>query len=258
MSGRTPLDDGSRGRGLFDRLFGRRARAEPEGRATSTADPRFWRQLRGGAVTLRDFQAVAEAAERGLAADGLDFQIAMKRAINVRSTDDTVIAEYLLFDLTSSDRIEFLLAIIHSDALELRVYVIAEGLKPGTRSAVIDSGGAWFFAEPADPDRFVPAELEFSRYPAAPPIVDADGREVEAEFVCHDRALYGDYADGDGKRVPVILIEYETQADIQNPLLLILEEGGLDADGDSIPEGGFMTVLMGSKIDRSEVEVFPG
>ena len=87
--------------------------------------------------------------------------------------------------------------------------------------------------------------------------MDANGREVEVDFVGHDRALYGDYADRDGKRVPVILAEYETRADIPNPLLLIVEEGGLDADGDSIPEGGFMTALMGSRIDRSEVEVFP-
>ncbi len=257
MSGRTLPGAGNRGRGLLGGLFGRRSRAEPEAMATSTADPRFWRQLRGGAVTLRDFQAMAAAAERGLDADGLDFQIARKRAIEVRSTAGTAIAEYLLFDLTSADRIEFLLAVIHGDALELRAYFIAEGLTPGPRAAVIDTGGAWLFAEPPDPDRFVPATLEFARYPAAPPIVDAGGREVEAEFVSHGSALYGDYADRDGKRVPVILVEYETRADIPNPLLLIVEEGGLDADGDSIPEGGFMTVLMGGRIDRGEVEVFP-
>lgn len=257
MSGRTPPEAGNRGRGLLGGLFGRRSRPEPEGRPTSTADPRFWRQLRGGAVTLRDFQAMADAAERGLDTDGLDFQISNKRAIEVRSAADTVIAEYLLFDLTSADSIEFLLAVIHGDALELRVYFIAEGLAPSSRAAVIDAGGAWLFAEPPDPDRFVPAELEFARYPAAPPLVDASGNEVEVDFVGHDRALYGDYADRDGKRVPVILAEYETRADIPNPLLLIVEEGGLDADGDSIPEGGFMTALMGSRIDRSEVEVFP-
>lgn len=258
MSRREPSGAGDRDRGLLGGLFGRRSRAAPEPRATSTADPRFWRQLRaGGAVTLRDFQAVAAAAERGQDTDGLDFQIANKRAIEVRSAADTVIAEYLLFDLASADTIEFLLAVIHGDALELRVYFIAEGLTPGPRAAVVDSGGAWLFAEPADPNRFVPAELEFARYPAAPPLVDAGGNKVEVDFVCHDRALYGDYADRGGKRVPAILVEYETQADIPNPLLLILEEGGLDANGDSIPEGGFMTVLMGSKIDRSDVEVFP-
>lgn len=257
MSGRTPPGAGNRGRGLLGGLFGRRSRAESEPTAASTADPRFWRQLRGGAVTLRDFQAMAAAAERGLAADGLDFQIARKRAIEVRSAADTVIAEYLLFDLTSADTIEFLLAVIHGDALELRACFIAEGLAPGSRAEVIDAGGAWVFAEPPDPNRFVPAELEFARYPAAPPLLDADGNEVEAEFVGHERALYGDYADRDGKRVPVILAEYETRADVPNPLLLIVEEGGLDGNGDSIPEGGFMTVLMGSRIDRSDVEVFP-
>lgn len=257
MSGRTPPDAGNRGRGLLGGLFGRRSRAESEPTAASTADPRFWRQLRGGAVTLRDFQAMAAAAERGLAADGLDFQITRKRAIEVRSAADTVIAEYLLFDLASADTIEFLLAVIHGDALELRACFIAEGLAPGSRAAVIDAGGAWLFAEPPDPSRFVPAELEFARYPAAPPLLDADGNEVEAEFVGHERALYGDYADRDGKRVPVILAEYETRADVPNPLLLIVEEGGLDGSGDSIPEGGFMTVLMGSRIDRSDVEVFP-
>jgi hypothetical protein len=258
MSGRTPPHAGNRGRGLLGGLFGRRSRAEPEPRATSTADPRFWKQLRpGGSVSLRDFQAMEEAAERGLDADGLDYQIGNRRAIEVRSAAGTAVAEYLLFDLTSADHIYFLLAVIRGDDLNLRVYFIADGLAPGPRAAVLESGGTWFFETPADPDRFVPAELEFARHPALPPIVDG-GREVQAEFVSHGGALYGDYADRDGKRVPVILMEYETQDDIQNPLLLIVEEGGLDADGDSIPEGGFMTVLMGSRIDRGQVEVFPG
>ena len=49
----------------------------------------------------------------------------------MRSTAGTVIAEYLLFDLTSADTIEFLLAVIHGDALELRAYFIAKGWNPG-------------------------------------------------------------------------------------------------------------------------------
>lgn len=257
MSDRRPPGAGRPGRRLFGGLFGRAARA-PEPRATSTADPRFWRQLgTGGSVTLRDFQAMAEAAERGLQADSLDYQITNRRAIEVRSTAGAVAAEYLLFDLAGAEHLYFLLAVIRGGDPELRVYFIADGLTPGPRAAVIDAGGTWFFEAPADPDRFVPARLEFARYPAVPPVLDGD-REVEAEFVSYGGALYGDYADRGGARVPVILMEYETQADIQNPLLLIIEEGGLDAGGDSIPDGGFMTVLMGSRVDRGQVEVFPG
>ena len=253
MSGRK-----APGAGLFGRLLGRGRRAAPEPPATSTADPRFWRQLSaGGSVSLRDFQAMAEAAERGLEADGLDYQIRNKRAIEVRSAAGSVDAEYLLFDLAGAEHIYFLLAVIRGGDPELSIYFIAEGLTPGPRAAVVDAGGAWFFEAPADPDRFVAAQLEFARYPAVPPIVDGD-REVEAEFISHGGPLYGDYADRGGARVPVILMEYETQADIQNPLLLIVEEGGLDARGDSIPEGGFMTVLMGSRITPGQVEVFPG
>lgn len=245
--------------GLFGRLLGRGRRAAQEPAATSTADPRFWRQLgAGGSVSLRDFQAMAEAADRGIDADSLDYQIEHKRAIEVRSATGAVVAEYLLFDLAGAERIYFLLAVISGGgAPELRVYYIADGLTPGPRAAILDAGGTWFFEAPADPDRFVPAQLEFARYPAVPPIMDGD-REVEAEFASHGGPLYGDYADRGGARVPVILMEYETQAEIQNPLLLVIEEGGLDTRGDSIPGGGFMTVLMGSRVVRSQVEVFPG
>ena len=246
-------------RGLFGQgLFGRKKQAAPAPPATSPADPRFWRQLRSGSsVSLRDFQAMAEADERGLEADGLDYQVSGTRAIAVRSTAGTITAEYLLFDLTSAEHIYFLLAVVTGEQVELRVYFIADGLSPATRAAVIDQGGTWFFDEPPDPDHFIPSQLEFARYPAVPPIIEGD-REVEAQYASPAGALYGDYADRDGKRTPVILMEYETQADIANPLLLIVEEGGLDADGDSIPDGGFLTVLMGSRIGPGQIEVFPG
>lgn len=238
-------------------FFGRRAPSVPEPRAISTADPLFWRQLRAGSsVSLRDFQAMAEASERGLSADGIDYQISSKRAIAVRSTTGTVTSEHLLFDLTSAEQLYFLIAVIHDDLPELRVYFIAEGLIPATRAEVIEQGGTWLFNEPSDPEHFEPTKLEFARYPAVPPIIEND-HEIEAEFVSAGGPLYGDYADRDGNRVPVILMEYETRVDVANPLLLIIEEGGLDAEGDSIPEGGFMTVLMGSHIDREQIEVFP-
>ena len=258
MSGSLPPHAGNQRRGLLRNWLGRKSRLNSDPRATSTADPRFWQQLdASGSVSLRDFQAMAEAAERGLESDGLDYQISNKRAIEIRSSTGTVITDYLLFDLTGTDHIYFLTAVIRENDLELRVYFIAEGLTPGPRSAVINSGGTWFFEAPIDPNHFVPADLEFARHPAVPPIMDGD-REVEAEFVSHGGVLYGDYPDRDGKRVPIILMEYETQASIDNPLLLIIEEGGLDTNGNAIPDGGFMTVLMGSRIDPSQTEVFPG
>lgn len=239
-------------------VFRRKKRASQEPPPTSTTDPRFWRQLRtGSSVSLRDFQALEEANERGLDADGINYQVSGTRAIAMRSPTDAIIAEYLLFDLTSAEHIYFLLAVIRGDDPELRVYFIAEGLTPAIRSEMIDQGGTWFFDEPANPEHFVPAELEFARFPVVPPIVE-DDREIEAEFVSAGGALYGDYAEHGGTRVPVILMEYETRAGVSNPLLLIIEEGGLDIDGNSIPEGGFMTVLMGSRIDRGQIEVFPG
>lgn len=255
-----PRSGGSKpGNGLFGRRLFRGRESKPiEPLATSTSDPNFWLQLdTGGSVSLRDFQAMAEATELGLSTDGLDYHLSDKRAIGVRSTSGTITSEHLLFDLTSTNQIYFLLAIIRGDELDLRIYFIADGLTPAVRSEVIDQGGTWFFDEPVDPKHFVPAQLEFARYPAVPPIIERDC-EIEAEFVAAGGPLYGDYPDRDGKNVPVIIMEYETKMDVSNPLLLIIEEGGLDSEGDSIPEGGFMTVLMGSRISGSQIEVFPG
>ena len=58
--------------------------------------------------------------------------------------------------------------------------------------------------------------------------------------------LYGDYNDERARlQVPALMMEYRTEQPASNPLLLVLEEGGLDADGEPVPDGGFVTLLLG-------------
>ena len=54
------------------------------------------------------------------------------------------------------------------------------------------------------------------------------------------------------------MMEYRTEQPASNPLLLVLEEGGLDADGEPVPDGGFVTLLLGSPIDLSQMDVYAG
>ena len=52
-------------------------------------------------------------------------------------------------------------------------------------------------------------------------------------------------------------MEYRTEQPASNPLLLVLEEGGLDTDGEPVPDGGFVTLLLGSPIDPTQMDIYP-
>ena len=38
--------------------------------------------------------------------------------------------------------------------------------------------------------------------------------------------------------------------------MLILEEGGLDSEGDAVSEGGFVSLFLGSPIDLTQMDVY--
>jgi hypothetical protein len=242
-------------------LFSRRRRRREPAPIHSPAEPEFWRRLpEGSSIALRDFQALEEAELTG-GGDGLNYAVTGKRHYTFHDAGGGVVAEYVTFDLAAGETTYVLIAVCAAAAtapVELRVYYRPDGFEPGTRAAVLAQGNEWLFMEPANPDSYVPYELEFARYPHVPPIRDGDEeREFTFEAV-GSGPLYGEHHDARaGRRVPALIMEYRTRQPASNPLLLVLEEGGLDLHGEAIADGGFVTLLLGSTIDLSQMDVYP-
>ena len=237
-------------------MLWKRRRKEERAPLHAPEEPEFWRRLPvGSSVALRDFQALEEAD--GTGSGGINYEVTGKRHYTFRGAGDGVVAEYLLFDIADAETTYVLAAVLTGPHLELRVYYQPDGFQPATRATLLDHGFAWLFLEPPNPDSFIPYELEFAPHPDVPPVRDGD-EEKQLQFAgAAHGPLYGDYHDERARRqVPALLMEYRTEQPASNPLLLVLEEGGLDTDGKPVPDGGFVTLLLGSPIDLSQMEVY--
>ena len=241
-------------------MFWKRRRRDQPAPHHAPEQPEFWRRLpAGSSVALRDFQALQEADLTGAAAaGGINYEVTGKRHYTFRSSGGGVLAEYLLFDISDADTAYVLAAVLTGEHVELRVYYRPDGFQPGSRAALIDHGFAWLFLAPPNPDSFVPYELEFAPHPDVPPVQDG-GEEKQLAFAATTAGpLYGDFRDERARlQVPALIMEYRTEQPASNPLLLVLEEGGLDADGEPVPDGGFVTLLLGSPIDLTQMDIFP-
>lgn len=236
----------------------RRRKPEPEPQHLPD-EPDFWRRLPiGSSVALRDFQALEEADRAGGGgAGGLNYEVTGRRHYTLHGAGGGVVAEYLLFDIAAGDTTYVAAAVITGPHLELRVYFQPDDFRHGTRADLLDHGFSWLFLEPPNPDSFVPRELEFAPHPNAPPVHDG-GEEKQLQFHASGGGpLYGEYDDErSGRKAPVLVMEYHTDQPATNPLLLVVEEGGLDAAGEPVPAGGFVTLLLGAPIDLSQMEVY--
>ena len=240
-------------------MLRRRRRKKDPAPLHAPEEPEFWRRLPvGSSVALRDFQALEEADLSGnVTGGGLNYEVTGKRHYTFRGAGDGVVAEYLLFDIADAETTYVLAAVLTGPHLELRVYYQPDGFQPGTRAALLDHGFAWLFLAPPNPDSFIPYELEFAAHPDVPPIRDGDEDKLLEFAAVNHGPLYGDYHDERARRqVPALVMEYRTEQPASNPLLLVLEEGGLDAGGEPVPDGGFVTLLLGSPTDLSQMEVF--
>lgn len=241
-------------------MFWKRRRREEPKPQYAQDQPGFWRQLAvGSSVALRDFQALAEADSAGnVTAGGINYEVTGKRHYHFRSPGGGIVAEYLLFDISDAETTYVLAAVLTGEHVELRVYYRPDGFQPGNRAQLLHQGFAWLFLEPPNPDSFMPYDLDLAPHPDVPPIQDG-GEEKQFDFRAVTQGpLYGDYHDErDRLQVPALVMEYRTEQPASNPLMLVLEEGGLDPDGEPVPDGGFVTLLLGSPIDLTQMDIYP-
>jgi hypothetical protein len=216
----------------------------------------YWKALKvGDYLSLKDFQSLAEGG-----AEGLDCKVAEIRDMAVGdSTTAKALASYRLYELERVGQGPlFLLVLSAGEDFELRSYFVPPGLVPGTRDQLVDRGETWLFLPPPDPEDFISSDLELAPFPDLPALPESGGPVKRVwERSGFGQTLYGSYTGRAGE-VPVIVAEYETREEgAPNPLLLVLEENWLDGRGKAIPEGGLVTVLLGSPLDPGSIEVWP-
>lgn len=245
-----------------------------------TAD--FWRAVKGGDfLSLGDAEAFSARLAAGtisaqdyLVGDIRDFELvgkeggrAARGAASARDGRSPRAAaatreSYRFIELTKEGSGPLYLALVAGPGrFELRLYFIPSGLESGTRDELLDRGETWLFLPPADPEDFDASELEYAPYPDVPEIEDAGVSRKLVFARVGPGCLYGESLD---TRVPVIIAEYAAESSEGTPggssandLLLVLEEGWLQADGAQPAEGGYVTVMLGQAIRPGDIEHYP-
>lgn len=220
------------------------------------ASPEFWLKLdKDSVITLSDEEALDEAMEKGEGIKGIDYLITNKKVIRY---EDKVI-QWVIFEIEGEDEVCWFMVKIVDEELDFRVYYQPEGFEPGSRADLVERGLGWLFEPPEDEDDFVPGELEYARYPNVPPVDEEEEDSDEVSYVAKPPGpLYArckNYPGSSSDPGFITVVEYSSEEDCSDPEMLVLEEGGLDEDGDPSPHGGWVTILLGTPLESNEVDV---
>jgi len=228
---------------------GRRKKAAPPPTSDKN-DPAFWRQVTPGSrVTLSDEQALEDAMKAGGGIRGLEYGV---RCVDL-VTDLDELAEWRFYCLDRGEEELLLMAKIVDDAVDLVVYFEHPDVKPGTRAELLDEEAGWMFEEPDAHEGVRPSALAYVREVCETIADDEEESEIhyclKGQGVMHGRVTRSPYASGTDTAF-VSVAEYRAAGDCENPELLILERGGEDN-----PDGGHVTVYLGSNVNLSEIDV---
>ncbi len=215
----------------------------------------YWRNLAEGAyLTLRDFQSLEAYGN-----DGATYTIGEHKVVEIAGAEgDSVYATYHIYEAIEDGEeiICYFVVVDLGETFELRFYFVPDGYAVGSREEIIDNGMTWLFLPPENPDDFVAADLELAEYPGTP-AVEEMGEIKTPEFRMKGKPVYAKYEatiENEDRIVPVMLTEYETGDQTQNPLLLVFEEAWMDQAGQVCEEGGFVTAMLGCTVGPDEVE----
>ncbi len=237
-------------------MFGRRDEGERRPQRLLNPDsPSFFEEIEpGDIVIVRDFQSLEEAGT-----EGMDYRVQTKRIFEIPDArSGAIAARFALYNLESEQGDDVLVVALGVEKPDIRIYFVPDEFPTGTRLDFVSEGFLGFFAEPEDPDHFELTELEYAEEPAMPPMVIAEEeREVQFRPAGFGKPVFGHYA---GEHpTPVIWMEYGTDdPDVPNPMILLREENWVDNNGLQAEGGGHITIMLGTRIARSEIQVLPG
>lgn len=237
-------------------------------------DPEFWQAVRpGDIIALTDEQAIQDSLEKGLGAEGMQYEV--KRVTRIRELNE--LCEWLLFDLDSEEELRLMVKIVDNE-IDIRIYFAAEEFRAGDRVDMLEQDCYWLFKEPEDPDNFDPVELQFTEELEWSVPLDNDG---VVDNVLFQQKGFGELfgkvtitpAESGMDNLVASVVELVTNEDVPNPELLIMETGAVgsividydeeedketteETETDSERRGGLIELFVGTPINLSEVEVF--
>jgi hypothetical protein len=232
----------------------------------------YWRGLKSGDfVGLSDTRAFEASLSVSGPGGSLDYEVGDIRrfALLGRPNDggpalrggrgsgklDAKLGSYSFVELAKEGSGRLYLVLVDEPGLfELRLYFIPPEIPGGTRDEYVDRGDGWLFLPPPDPEDFLSKDLEYAPYPDVPPV---DGRKI----VFARSGPGPKYAEALDTGAPSAIVEYEAEASGEaapaNPLILLVEEGWMRSDGTEPEEGGFLTLMLGKRLDPGDIEHWP-
>lgn len=212
----------------------------------------------GDFACLTDDQTIKDMMESGMAAPGDGLQLEVERVMHIREQEG--MCDWYLCPLngTCPDCYPQLWLFVKTAAceFEFRIYWVPDEFQnPRTRGDLIRDGILWLFKEPQDDSDFRPCELEFTGW------IDHDAGSGINKFDAKVGALHGEFretptpSDSEQTR-PATVVEYSTgQAGVEDPEILVLEVGGLNAHGEQVSEGGVVHFFLGGPVGNRDIDL---
>ena len=160
------------------------------------------------------------------------------------------LAEFLFLKMSDEGGEFYLFARIVDEDVDVRIFNEIGWLGIGDRGRLLTEGNNTLFQAPQS-DTWVPADLDWT---------ESFTFNVEGKDVAFNRKFtsYGEATElpkQSGIDVSFAsVVEYNSVIPVGNPEIVILELGGIDADGNKVPTGGLVIPLEGYCVDNSEVE----
>ena len=231
-------------------------REEERAFVPDASQPGYWRGITlGSIISLSDKQAMDDSIKEGRGPVARDYTVREIRTIR----EQNLMAIWKLFRLQDELQSIWFMAKLVGQEEDLRAYfeLPDDQFTPGNRHDLIARGCLWLFQQPANPNSFVPSELQFttriegpSEEGQPPVIFDIKGQgALSGVMTLTDDA-------GASEQQFATVVEYSSESPTDNPELLLLEIGSVNlANGDDSASGGIITLYQGTNLLPSEVNV---
>jgi hypothetical protein len=140
---------------------------------------------------------------------------------------------------------------IVDDNIDVRIYTPITWIQPGDRANLINTGNQKFFQPPQDVNNFVPNDLEWTE--SFDLTIDGNNVPFNKKYTMYGVATESPKRSGIGDTFTAVT-EFAAVVDVPNPEIIILELGGINPNGDDLPNGGLIVPFEGYRIENDDVE----
>lgn len=206
----------------------------------------FDRLKPGDVICLTDTQTLTHLMKEK-AKDALKgTQMTISRVRKIKSEFCT----WTVCDLSGDEQL-FLIVKRVDDLADIGIYFRDESVPVADRAELITQGHNWLFKPPENQFNYRPADLSYTEqisYDDGNTIFTSDLGAISGE--CRERPK----PPGIDPQFAIV-VEYQTPQTIDNPLLFVLELGGVDEYGSGVDGGGVITYFQGTTVNSLDVDV---